>query len=180
MLEKEYKCIIDEETYNRIKGKYKWNHVFEQTNHYYFDVSGELTGKNVTVRVREKDGTKKLQIKKHRKNADALQICEESEFDIDSVPEVIENGEKFVGEKTGRLVNIGALTTLRNSCMWNETTEICLDKSDYAGCTDYEIEVEYTGEAPTVLVEELKRYGALFAGKPLGKYSRFLRKLKEK
>ena len=172
--------MIDEETYCRIKEKYNWDRVFEQTNHYYFDVSGKLSGQNVTVRVREKDGTKKLQIKKHRKNADALQICEESEFEIDSVPEVIENGERFVGEKIGKLVNIGALTTLRSSCMWNETIEICLDKSDYAGITDYEVEVEYTKEVPNELMEELKECGALFRGKTAGKYSRFLNKLREK
>lgn len=181
MLETEYKCIIDEETYNKIENAYAWNWVKEQTNNYYFDEALELSKRRIMVRVREKDGAYKVQVKLHKNSDSPLHICEETEFDIDSAPQVIDavQAKRFTGIDTGRLLKSGILRTLRHSLMWNDTTEICLDKNTYLDRTDYEIEVEYTDGMPDGLVEELKALGVEFTESAVGKYTRFMRRLRE-
>jgi uncharacterized protein YjbK len=46
--------------------------------------------------------------------------------------------------------------------MWDSSVEICLDKSEYLDKCDYEIEVEYTGDFPDELTDELKKLGIEF------------------
>lgn len=181
MIETEYKSLIDENTYKKIDSAYKWDWKKEQINAYYFDESLELSKRRIMVRIREKDGEYKMQVKFH-KNADSpLHICEEKEFDIDGAPDFIsaEEASKIIGIKTGKLMKIGTLTTMRNSLMWNETTEICLDKSIYLGNTDYEIEVEFTNGMPEKLKNELSILGVEFKENAVGKYTRFIRRFKD-
>ena len=181
MLEVEYKSLLSEETYNKIREYYHWNWVKHQINNYYFDSLGELGRRHIMVRVREKDGSFAVQVKAHKNPGEALQICEETEFPIDCVPEKIsaEDGERYTGVKTGELSCAGSLDTLRHSLMWCEGVEICLDKSEYLDRCDYEIEVEYTGEFPPKLMDELKQLGVEFKEKSVGKYTRFIRRLME-
>ena len=64
--------------------------------------------------------------------------------------------------------------------MWDGNTEICLDKTTYFDKTDYEIEIEYSGEdIPGELTSELNRLGVEFRENAVGKYSRFLQAYKE-
>lgn len=181
MIEVEYKCLLDEETYNKISEHYKWDWVKHQVNNYYFDSSGELSKRHTVVRVREKDGKCSVQVKAHKNPGEALQICEETEFPIDSVPDEISaaDAEKYTGLRIGSLTCAGSLDTLRHSLMWKEGVEICLDKSEYLDRTDYEIEVEYTGDFPPQLMDELKEMGVEFKEKSVGKYTRFIRRLSE-
>lgn len=181
MLETEYKCIIDEGTYKTIENAYHWDWVKEQTNNYYFDESLELSRRRIMVRIREKDGIYKVQVKLHKNSDSPLHICEENEFDTDSAPQVIDavQAKKFTGIDTGRLLKSGTLKTLRHSLMWNDTTEICLDKNTYLDRTDYEIEVEYTNGMPKELVYDLKSLGVDFTENAVGKYTRFMKRLKE-
>lgn len=179
MLEVEYKCLLTEDVYNKIKAYYKWDSIKHQINNYYFDSSGELGKRHIMVRVREKDGKFAVQVKAHKNPGSALQICEENEFPIDCVPERIsaEDGEKYTGVKTGELNLAGSLDTLRHSLMWCDGVEICLDKSEYLDRCDYEIEVEYTGDFPPELMEELYGMGVEFKKKSVGKYTRFIHRL---
>ena len=181
MLEIEYKALIDEEIYETIKAYYTWDYVKKQTNYYYFDAEGELSKRHIMVRVREKDNLFKVQVKAHKNPGEALQICEETEFPISALPEIIcsEDAFKYTGIKTGDLSLLGSLTTLRHSLMRYENVEICLDKSEYLDRTDHEIEVEYTGEFPVELMDELKSLGVEFKEKSKGKYSRFAKRLVE-
>jgi uncharacterized protein YjbK len=178
MLETELKCIITENIYEKIKGEFDWNSAAEQINHYYTDEESELRRKRIMVRVREKNGKHKLQIKLH-KNADSpLQICEETEVDIDAVPKNIKSDiiKKAVGIDCGDLMYMGSSATLRHSLMWNKDTEICLDRTTYFNETDYEIEIEYVGEADKKLLDELSKMGVSFDKNSVGKFSRFLNK----
>ena len=199
MLETEYKRLLTADEYNKIAAHFDWDSVKEQTNHYYGDEDKILANNRVMFRVRVKGGKSVIQVKLH-KNADSpLQICEELEYPIDGVPEVIENGEKYTGIKTGTLKNLGCTVTLRHSKMWDSQTEICLDKTEYLGITDYEIEIEYTDEhedsrgieplsssallrkssqkIPEKLSAELNALGVEFKENSVGKYTRFLRAL---
>lgn len=179
MLEVEYKSLLDKAVFDKILAHFKWDHSKKQTNHYYCDPTGALAKQHITVRIREIDGIFKLQIKKHKNPGEALQICEENEFHIDSLPEIISKDDafKYTGADTGELYLLGELTTLRYSLMWNSNVEICLDQSDYLDITDYEIEVEYVGEPPKKLMTELQSLGVEFKEKSKGKYSRFAKRL---
>ena len=180
MLEKEYKSLLTESEYNKIASHFDWDSVKEQTNHYYCDDERILAKNRVMFRVRVKDNKSVIQVKLH-KNADSpLQICEELEYGVDGVPETIEDVEKYTGIKTGTLKNLGCTVTLRHSKMWDSQTEICLDKTEYLGITDYEIEIEYTGEEmPKDLSAELTALGVEFKENSVGKYTRFLKALEK-
>ena len=181
MTEKEYKCLIDEETYKKTEDAYKWDSVKNQTNNYYAAETDILAKNRITVRIREKDGVYKIQVKRHKNEESALHISEELEFDSDGAPDIIDaqKAREITGVETGALKKIGALTTLRHSFMWDKYTEICLDKSIYLDRSDYELEVEYQKEMPKKLFEELEKLGADFSKPVTGKYSRFVKRLKE-
>ena len=181
MLEKELKCIITKEVFEKVTGAYKWDKIIKQTNHYYRALTPILKQNGITFRVREIDNTFKLQIKKHKNSDSPLQICEEYERDIENVPDFFD--EKTVLELTdvdaGEVFLIGSATTVRHSLMWNNTTEICLDYTTYFDTQDFEIEIEYTGDLPTSLLDELKTYGVEFRENSKGKYSRFIKRFSE-
>lgn len=180
MLETELKTMLDEETYLRIERMFDWDWVKEQVNSYYTDPMGDLKRNGITLRVRTKDGINKIQVKAHKNAGSPLQICEETEFCADGIPELFT--EEQVGEMTGiyaPAVLLGSLATLRHSLMYDDSTEICLDRSEYLGKIDYELEVEYTAEPPEELLKALAEAGAVFAEPAVGKCTRFMRRLAE-
>ena len=182
MLETELKCIIDKDKFNKIADFYKWDKVIVQTNHYYRDTTGELKKNGVTFRIREIDSQFKLQIKQHKNPGSALQICEESEFEIDcAIPFfTAEEVKAYTGTDAGDVFLMGSATTERYSLMWDKNTEICLDYTTYLDTEDFEIEVEFThSECPPQLLEELADFGIEFKEKSVGKYSRFAKRFKE-
>lgn len=180
MLEKEYKSMLTEEEYKRLKNHFVWDEAYEQTNNYYSDGLGIIQKHRIMFRVREKAGKSVIQVKFHKNKNSPLQICEENEFGVDKVPEVIENGEKYTGLKTGPLKRLGRSVTLRHSKMWDDKTEICLDKTSYFDRVDYELEVEYTTDKINKkLLSELKELGIEFKISSKGKFSRFLERLYE-
>ncbi|MCH5212958.1 MAG: CYTH domain-containing protein [Oscillospiraceae bacterium] len=180
MLETELKCILSEETYLELEKMFAWDWVKEQINHYYTDSSNELKKHGITLRIRTKDEINKIQIKTH-KNADSpLQICEEAEYDTDSVPESFT--ADAVKKMTGLNIPVsllGSLTTLRHSLMYCEGVEICLDKNDFLDKTDYEIEIEYSNEVPKELIDKLRASGVEFKMAATGKCTRFMLRLAE-
>ncbi len=175
MTETEIKSIIDEEIYNRAIKAFKWDSVKEQTNHYYTDKNGILRQNRVMVRVRVVGDTAKIQVKLH-KNADSpLQICEEKEYEIEGVPEIIdsEKAKEITGMDVGELHRMGSCITVRNLKIHNGS-ELCLDKTTYFDKTDYEVEVEYQDKMSADLLMKLTSLGIAFNKKCVGKFSRFL------
>lgn len=180
MLETELKSIITEEIYEKVKNSFLWDSSYEQINYYYGDTNGILRKERITVRVREKNGVFKLQIKQHKNSGGALQICEETECDIDGVPKMLDakTALSVTGINCGDLFLIGKASTVRSSLMWDSNTEICLDKTSYFDIIDYEIEVEYTDKIKTELMEKLSSFGIGFQEDTKGKFSRFLAEYK--
>ncbi|MDD6484929.1 MAG: CYTH domain-containing protein [Clostridiales bacterium] len=181
MQETELKCIINKDVFENIKNAYTWDKIITQENHYYADTSGVLGSHRATFRIRTSGGISRIQIKLHKNRNSPLQICEELEFPINEIPEHIsaDKAKEYTGLDVGELIRLGSNTTIRHSLMWNETTEICLDLSTYLDCEDYEIEVEYTGELPAKLLDELKALGAEFKENSVGKYTRFIKRFNE-
>ena len=181
MLETELKSLITKEIYDKVKSMYKWDSEKTQENHYYTDETGVLSKTRSVFRIRRKDGVPKIQVKTHKNYGSPLQICEENEFDCGGAPETVpaETGKRCTGLETGTLTKIGFNATDRCSYMWDKHTEICLDKPEYLGVTDYEIEVEYTNDRPEELLSELKSAGVELSAPSVGKYTRFVNRLRE-
>ncbi len=180
MLETEFKAMLTQEQYNDLDRMFKWDWVKEQTNSYYADPSMLLKKHGITLRIRTINGISKIQVKAHKNENSPLQICEETEFDTETIP------NKFAADEVEHMTGIsapasllGSLTTLRHSLMYSDGVEICLDKSDYLGKTDYEIEVEYTSEIPDSLKEKLADAGIEFKDAAVGKMTRFMQRLND-
>lgn len=60
---KEFKSLISEEQYKKIKNYYAWEKEFDQINYYYVDDNNYITDNQITVRVRKKSESCKLQVK---------------------------------------------------------------------------------------------------------------------
>lgn len=178
MLETELKCMLSEDKYKELEQMFEWDRVKEQVNSYYTDPKNTLKRNGITLRVRTKDGSNKIQVKTHKNSDSALQICEEAEFETDGIPESFTADEvkKMTGFEVPATL-LGSLTTLRHSLFYADGVEICLDKNDYLGKTDYEIEVEYTEAIPPELMERLALAGVSFEAAAVGKCTRFMQRL---
>lgn len=181
MTETELKSIITKEIYERVKKAFIWDKVKEQTNHYYTDKSGILREKRIMVRVRVVDGKPKLQVKLHKNSSSPLQICEENEYETDTVTEFIdsETTKKITGIDTDGLYRMGSAVTLRHS-LKRSGSEICLDKTEYFDIVDYEVEMEYEDKMSAELLMKLTSLGVEFKESCVGKFSRFLAEYKKR
>lgn len=179
MLEKEIKIMLDQAEYDRLTEVFAPEKVVRQVNHYYF--SEKCSKKRITVRVREVEGKSLLQVKMPVSDDGALAVREEIERELDCVPDEI--GREILSEICGtddKAVRIGSLATDRALSYRFDGVEICLDRNEYLGATDYELEAEYTGEYPSEVIEFLKSEGIDTSRPAKGKYTRFLDRLKEK
>ena len=179
MIETELKAMLTKEQYNLLESEFSYTDCVEQTNSYYTAPDNILKKHGITFRIRTIDGSHSLQIKKHRSKVSALQIAEETEFAINCIPEAFTEEEvlKYTGISTTAHL-IGELSTIRKTFLVTDGVEVCLDKSTYLGCTDYEIEIEYTSEIPQEFLETLSGYGIIFNLPTPGKFSRFMNRLK--
>ena len=130
-LEKEYKVTLDKERYLELLAELKIDKTYVQINHYY---SAPL---NAGIRIREKDHkyTFTLKVK-----ADEKMI----EYDIDLDKNDIDDPRiKALKEKMGigDLRYLGDLKTTRSDIDLPKAT-LSLDKNEYLGITDYELEYE--------------------------------------
>lgn len=180
MTETELKCIIDEETFERVKKAFEWEKVFEQENNYYTDNNGTLLKHHIMVRVRVIDGKPELQVKLDKKNSSPLQVCEEYDYEIESVPETIDSETvlEITQMNVGELHRMGSSVTKRYWLRLGKT-ELCLDKTTYFGKTDYEVEAEYVDAVSSELMDKLARLGVKFNQKSVAKFLRFLKEFKK-
>ena len=85
-----------------------------------------------------------------------------------------------IGEKYFPAADLaGSLHTQRKLCTDFDHVEICLDKSEYLGLTDYELELEYTADYPEKPLEILKNAGITQGQAVIGKYARFMERAKK-
>lgn len=143
MIENEFKIMLTEKQYERLLSKYDFSTV-TQVNYYYDTGELEMSGRRTTVRVRELGGKFFLQVKLPTDRA--LSRVELS-TELETLPETL-SGEtlKALAEiDFPELRMLGSLKTTRS--VWEfDGGEIDLDKSEYFGKTDYEVEIEFTNE----------------------------------
>lgn len=140
MIENELKFIITKEQYYKAQDRIKWDEIIEQVNYYYTDNENE----NITIRVREKRDKYYLQVKIPLSEDKGIHIKKEFTKEIFDIPPIILGTElsELTGEKINNASYIGKLKTTRLRKKINQA-ELCLDKNEYLGITDYEVEIEY-------------------------------------
>lgn len=158
MIENEFKIMLTEEQYERLRGTYDFNTIV-QTNHYYDTDDLKMSEKHITVRVRELDGRFFLQMKLPT-GVDHSRV--ELSRELDELPDAL-SGEllrSLSGEDLPALKRLGALSTTRSIRKF-DGCELDLDRSEYFGKADYEAEIEFTDEqaARAVLAEIKKALG---------------------
>lgn len=134
MHEYEKKVMLTEKEYTALAEQSDAPAVI-QTN-YYFDSDGwEMNRRGVTCRIREKNGRFRAEIKRHC--ADRAECSTEV---------VLSEGTVFSPEAFSALglYLFGELVTERRVLYRSADCEAVLDRNTYLGCTDYELEIEYT------------------------------------
>lgn len=178
MIENEFKVLLNEEQYAKIKSMFAWNKCVEQTNFYYDTAELSLVQAHITCRVRRIGEEHFLQMK--LPNGEAYSRIELEKCLGTALPEVLTAQE--LNELTQRndmpdVRLIGSLTTQRLVKDYGGAAEIDLDKSSYFGRTDHELEIEFTDEATArALLAEIRIKTGLEPGGDvcLGKVHRFL------
>ena len=135
MLEYEKKVMLSKEEYFALMSNLRDDaSSYVQTN-YYFDTEDlKMNDKGITCRVRCKDGKYTATIKNHL----IQNYCSsEDSFEVDDIFE----GETF---KKMNLQYQGCLVTTRTVVQKDDFCEVVLDRNDYLGHTDYELEIEHT------------------------------------
>ena len=139
MIELEKKRLLSKEEYEYLlkyffKNDYlKGQSITKQTN-YYFDTDNQAMNKqNITCRIRLKNSQYKGTMKAHTRNSDSS-----TEIAIE-----VRNGIKDNSFVDMGLKYQGALVTTRCILIQNPLCTVVLDKNEYLGCTDYELEIEY-------------------------------------
>lgn len=173
MIERELKKIIKQDEYKSLLSVFAWSEIKNQTN-FYYDVFPPNDNEKITVRIRTINGQNKLQIKCALQNSDKERL--EFEEEVPEISPFISSGriKSLSGFHYDDVFLIGALVTQRNIYNWNSSIIVCLDKNEYLGTTDYELEIEYKDNVESDLLLLLSTYGITFNTKQQGKFSRYI------
>ncbi|MBD5130688.1 MAG: CYTH domain-containing protein [Ruminococcaceae bacterium] len=141
MIENEFKIMLTSEQYEKLLSLYDFDKTIVQTNHYYDTDDLRLSDMRITCRVREIDGAYFLQMKLP---AARTYSRVELEKPLNALPETL-SADDMPKEGLPDVKRLGALTTTRSVKRF-DGAEIDLDKSEYFGKTDFELEIEFTDE----------------------------------
>ena len=136
--EYEIKYLISKKAYDKLSKVFfdSDSITFEQVNYYYDTYEQKLRHKNITARIRKKDGKLTAVIKDH---SVGIEHSKETRFRAESVSNMITyNGEK--------LYLYGELYTKRTEINICDGITLMLDYNKYLDIEDYEMELEYTPE----------------------------------
>lgn len=139
MTELEKKLLLSKDEYDYLMEHFGYENpliqkpIVTQIN-YYFDTDDfAMNQQGTTCRIRLKDGKYKAIMKKHFANTD-----QSTETEMDIYTGLDNNAFTDMGLKLQ-----GELVTERCIILKNEIFEVALDKNEYLGYTDYELEIEY-------------------------------------
>ena len=139
MIELEKKLLISKEEYDYLMERLGYNAllnpkpIVKQIN-YYFDTDDlSMNRQNITCRIRLKDGKYKGTMKNHFGNGD-----KSTETEMEVRDGIQDNAFIDMG-----LTLQGELVTYRCIILKDKHCEVVLDKNEYFGTIDYEIEIEY-------------------------------------
>ncbi|MBO4326220.1 MAG: CYTH domain-containing protein [Clostridia bacterium] len=137
---------------------------------YYYDTPDRALHKDgITLRVRQCGAEVQGQIKRHDKGLST--DSRESYFEVGELPSVI----RFEGRKAKLL---GSLVTKR-TVFEHDGMEIDIDHVFYLGKSDHELEIEFPEGEEQAAAAFAASLGVSFLTRRGGKYSRFLKALKQ-
>ena len=185
MVEYEKKLLLSEVAYTYLKEYFRSRgRITTHTNYYYDTEKYSLNRINFTLRIRESDGEYIATIKQHTGSPDCnVEISERAKDQFD---------DSFF--KAYQVILHGKLETERLSVNLESGIVIVLDKNDYLGVTDYELEIEYPPSLEKEATKELCSIAATLsesrcirnenffikrAKSPASKSKRFFSKLEE-
>ena len=200
-IEREYKGLISESDYLRVIEKHL-PEVGRQINYYFDTPDCELYKQGITLRVRDKNAgavataERELTVKTSGVRTGNTSLRGEHTQKLKSdrpingsmgfeellfvcgaeVCTSIQNA--LIAIKINELKCFGSLVTERSKIGVGGNLFIELDKSEYLGCTDYEVEFEYNGERDLYGLQNFIKQNGITVWPSIGKYSRFIRKLK--
>lgn len=135
MIECEKKIMLTDKEYNIILALFADTQKTHFQRNYYYDTDDlKFNKQGITCRIREKDGEYVATVKQHNWGSEYCSIER-----IRTVSKEF-NGNIF-SDMNVKLQ--GCLETLRTVIYVDDDIEIVLDKSDYLGTEDYELEIEY-------------------------------------
>lgn len=147
MIETEKKLLLTKDEYDCLFSCFGKDKPIVRQINYYFDTEElSMNKQNITCRIRLKDGKYKGTIKHHAQNSD-----QSREIEIDVRNGLYDNIFVDMGLKRQ-----GKLTTERCIILKDTVCEVVLDKNDYLGYTDYELEIEYAPGCESYAVSTLK------------------------
>ena len=137
VIELEKKILLTRDQYTYLLNLFGDNKPIVKQVNYYFDTDDlSMNKQNITCRIRLKDGKYRGTVKRHTSNSDYS-----TEVEVDVHNGVYDNTFTDMGLKLQ-----GELITERCVILRNHVCEVVLDKNEYLGHTDYELEVEYLSE----------------------------------
>ena len=136
MIEHEKKIRLTEEEYHYLM-RYIGNCLptVRQVNHYFDTDDFSMNQKGVTCRIREKNGVLKATYKDHRQG---------KAFCSKEISCCVSNGLTDNDFTDMGLQYQGCLETYRTVILKQSFCTMVLDRNEYFGMTDYELEAEYT------------------------------------
>ncbi len=137
----EFKCLINEQTYNKLLDEFNVaSKIFKQVNFYFDTLNNDLKQRKIVLRIRQKGE----QFKLTKKEMISDNVIEESHvyLDKDKALDMIYNGfDASIINLPFMVQTELSLTTYRVSFPF-ENGKLFFDKSIYNGITDFEIEFE--------------------------------------
>lgn len=147
--EVEFKSLLTEQEYKKLIAHFNNAKSDYQTNHYFDTKRFSLKALNASLRVRERDDMELTLKRKKGYNTDikSVSITKEQfkklrETGVIEFEELANDVSNLIKEQ--KLVNFLSLSTLRNFVPYASGI-LNIDKSEYLGITDYEI--EYTSRS---------------------------------
>ena len=140
MTELEKKLLLSEDEYDYLMERFSYENPLIQTPivtqiNYYFDTDDfTMNQQGTTCRIRLKDGKYKATMKKHYPNTN-----QSTETEMEIHTGLDNNAFTDMGLKLQ-----GELITKRCIVMKDASCEVVLDKNEYLGHSDYELEIEYS------------------------------------
>lgn len=132
MIEYEKKILLTKDEYEKLITTFSENaKTIVQKNHYYDTRDYKLNKNGVTCRIREKDNKFIATIKTHL-----------SDKSIEETKQVYSEKDNSLFHKYNAVYQ-GVLTTYRTVIFVSSEYEIVIDKNEYLGTVDYELEAEY-------------------------------------
>lgn len=146
MVERELKILLSAEEFTGLQMTMcKYAKPKIQTNYYFDTETLSMNQKGVTCRIRFKDGVYKATVKSHNSDTSVS-----TEYDLGQSKEFNPNIFGVLG-----FCCYGNLSTERFTIFKNDELEMVLDRNNYLGKTDFELEIEYAESCYDKAMNEL-------------------------